>query len=485
MGLAYVIVAIVSAAFTGRLVARPFVDGDLFWQKHLGAYVLAHHALPTALGSETFTAPGAAWTPQEWLLGVAAQLAFSHGLGWALAVAAGASLAATMLFCAYRARRMGASGLAVAVAMALLAIELEGSFGIRAQVFAWLPLAALLAVLDLPGGWVFLALPVVALWANIHGSVLLAVPLVWIDAALAILRNGDSPQARRRLVLALLVPLATLATPFGIALPIFAWRLFHSPIRHAIYEWQPLAWRHDFFWGGGAPMLALVLVCLRTLWKQRPRDLLWAGVLLVMTIQASRNAALLGIVLAPLAARAIDVIMSRWAWWPLDLLRSRGAQRLAIVAAAIGSVLVFAISLRQPPRADAWLPPVATFKRLAELPGDRRVFCFDFSVCSLALDYPNLFVFMDGRVDAYPLPLWTDFDTIRNASRGWDAQLARYRIDTVVAGKDDSLDRALSSRRDWLALPLMDRCCRAYVLMSSLTRGSYSRPVAGSGAGRM
>ncbi|MBV8148686.1 MAG: hypothetical protein JO092_06325 [Candidatus Eremiobacteraeota bacterium] len=484
MGLAYVIVIIVSAAFSGRVVARPFVDGDLFWQKHLGEYVLAHHALPTTLGNETFTAAGLSWTPQEWLLGVAAQLAFSHGIGWVLAVAAGATLAATMLLCAYRARQWGASGLAVAITMALLAVDLEGSFGIRAQVFAWLPLAALLAVLDLSGAWIFLALPIVALWANVHGSVVLAIPLIWIDAAVGIVSGPNGAEKRRRFVLALLAPLAMLATPLGIALPIFAWTLFQSPIRHAIYEWQPLGWRHDFFWGGGAPMVLLILVCLRTLWRERPRDVLWSGLLLALTIQASRNAALLGIVLAPLAARAIDVLLGRFSWWPLELLRSRGAQRLTIVVTGLAAALVFVVSLRQPPRADTWLPPVATFARLAELPGDRRVFCFDFSVCSLALDYPNLFVFIDGRTDAYPLWLWSDFDTIRFASRGWNARLARYRIDTVVAGKGDSLDRALRLRHDWSALPVLDRCCRAYVLVRSISRGSYSKPVAGSEAGR-
>jgi hypothetical protein len=486
MGLAYVIVTILSAAFTGRVVARPFVDGDLFWQKHLGAYVLAHHALPTTLGNATFTAAGASWTPQEWLLGVAAQLALTHGAGWLLAVAAGATLAATMLLCAWRARGFGASGIAIAVVMALLAVDLEGSFGIRAQVLAWLPFAALLAVLDLCGAWTFLAIPIVALWANIHGSVFLAIPLVWIDTAVAIARRVAGAELLARVVDALLVPLATLATPLGIALPIFAWGLFQSPIRHSITEWQPLGWHHAFFWGGGAPMLLLVVICLRTLARERPRDLLWTAVLLVMTIKASRNAALLGIVLAPLGARAIDVIMDRFSWWPLHLLRSRGAQRLAIVATALASALVFVTSVRQSPPPGTWLPPNATFGRLAELPGDRRVFCYDFSVCSLALDYPNLSVFMDGRTDAYPLWLWTDFDTIRFASTGWDARLARYRIDTIVAGKGDPLDKALRRRRDWSALPALDPCCQAYVLKQSLkaNRGSYSKPVAGSVAGR-
>ena len=76
MALAYVAVAIVVRRICGQAINSPYVDGDLFWQKHLGAYVLAHHALPTALGHETFSAPGAPWIPQEWLLGIVAAIAF-------------------------------------------------------------------------------------------------------------------------------------------------------------------------------------------------------------------------------------------------------------------------------------------------------------------------------------------------------------------------------------------------------------------------
>lgn len=469
MGLAYVIIVIVCSSFTGRLVARPFGDGDLFWQGPLGAYVLAHHALPHALGNETFTVPGAPWTAQEWLLGIATHLAMASGKMWLLAVAADLALAGVLLLCAYRARGFGASGIAIALSVVLVAIDLEGSFGIRAQVFAWVPLAGLLASLDLTGASVFLAVAMVVIWANVHGSVALAIPLVWIDTAVAIAKRGwADADTRRRLVLAVLVPLATLATPLGIALPIFAWTLFRSPIRHWIDEWQPIAWSHSFFWIGAVPMLAVVLICLRTLWREHPRDLLWVAVLLVMTVEAARNAALLGIALAPLCARAIDVIMARFSWWPLELLRTRGLRAFAMTGAILASVLVLMISVRQPPPKDYWNPPLATFRYLAQMPGGRRIFCYDFAACSIALQYPNLRVFIDGRADAYPLWVWNDFNTIRFASRGWDARLLQDGANTVVVKKDDRLDRALRKRREWVALAPLDRCCRAYVLSGTV-----------------
>lgn len=464
MALAYVIVTIVFAAFTGRAMRVPYGDGDLFWQKHLGAYVVAHHALPQALDQTTFTAPGAPWTPQEWLLGVAAYLTIPHGDLWVLAVLAGAALSIALLVTARRAASFGASSIAIAVALSLLAVDLGGSYGIRAQVFAWPLFALLLLALDAQGPAVFWALLVVAAWANVHASAMLAIPIVWIDAATAWLRGTSRAERQRRTALALAVPLATLATPLGIRLPEYALMLVNSPIRHSIDEWQPLAFTgHDaFFWTGGLPLVLIALCGLRTLLKERPRDVLCSLLLLGMTASATRNAALLGIVLAPLSARAVDVVLGRFGWWPIDLLRDRGLRIVALGGAAVASVFVFVASLRAPIKASTWIPPVATFERLSTL-GDRRVFCYDFSTCSIALDYPNLRVFIDGRSDPFPMWVWNDFNDVRGARPDWMWVLDRFAVDTVVAKVDDPLDEALKKRSDWTAIPRLDRCCRAYV----------------------
>lgn len=464
MGLAYVVVLIICAAFTGRVAQDPFTDGDLFWQKHLGEYVLAHHALPTTLGTETFAAPGVPWTPQEWLLGIAAFLAISHGALWVLAIAIGFVLAAALLISAVRAQRFGGTILPVAIATVLLALDLEGSFGIRAQVLAWPLFALLLFALDLEGPAVFTVLAVIAAWANVHASVMLALPIVWIDALTTLFRRGiGDAETRRRLALALLAPLATLATPLGVRLPLYAIMLVQSPIRHSIDEWQPLALHHAFFWSGGAPMIALIALCIRRLWRERPRDLICGVVLLIMSIGAVRNAALLGIVLCPLAARAIDMLFERFAWWPVNPIRDEGPRWLAIGGSMAVAVLVFFVTWKTPLQKDAWVPPVATFDRLAASPQDHRVFCYDFSICSIALDHPNLQVFMDGRADPYPLSIWNDFNIIRGAHRDWANLLDVYKIDIVLAKRGDPLDKALTKRRGWTALPKVDRCCQAFV----------------------
>jgi len=465
MALVYLVVLIIFAAFTGRAMREPYGDGDLFWQKHLGAYVVNHRALPNGLDATTFTAPGAPWTPQEWLFGVIAHLGIANNDLWILAVLAGAVLSAALLISARRAARWGASPTAIAIVLALLAVDLGGAYGIRAQVFAWPFFALLLLTLDLSGLAVFLALAVVAAWANFHASVLIAIPIVWIDAACAWLFGAGVNERLRRSVLALLVPFATLATPLGLRLPLYALMLVRSPIRQSIDEWQHLtfSYHHAFFWVGGVPLVLLAASCARTLWKERPRDVICTALLAAMTVAAIRNAALTGIVAAPLAARSIDLIFARFAWWRPDPLRDRGLRVAAVCATAVASAFVYVASVRAPVKASTWLPPVATFERIAALGPNRRVFCYDFSTCSIALDYPNLRVFMDGRADPYPLWVWNDFNDIRTVKTDWRWLLNYFDVDTVVVKIDDRLDKALKTRRDWRALPRVDRCCRAYV----------------------
>ena len=75
-------VAGVFAWFAAIVVRFPPADGDLLWQRWLGARILREHAIPRALGPETFAANGAPWTPHEWLFSTALAFGAEHGAPW-------------------------------------------------------------------------------------------------------------------------------------------------------------------------------------------------------------------------------------------------------------------------------------------------------------------------------------------------------------------------------------------------------------------
>src|SRR6185437_11515598 len=75
-----IVVVLWGGLFAVLGLLMPPGDGDLWWQRWLGETILATHHLPTALGPETFSAAGAPWIPQEWLLSVLVAVTMNHGM---------------------------------------------------------------------------------------------------------------------------------------------------------------------------------------------------------------------------------------------------------------------------------------------------------------------------------------------------------------------------------------------------------------------
>ena len=447
MGFIYVAVAIAWAVFAGRSVAFPYsVDGDLFWQRQLGSAVLANHALPQKLGPEAFAAVGAPWVPQEWLLGVAVSLAVSHGALAVLGIAAATAAVLALFVASARAARSGANALCNLLAFLLGYLGIGTSYGIRAQVFAWPLFSSLLYVLDYTDVRAFWAVPVVVLWANVHASVMLAIPVVWVDSILWILRRGlGDIRARIGIALAVFVPLATLATPLGIRLPLFALAFARSPIRQFIVEWRPIDVTDIAVYAGALPLLALATYGAFKLWRSTPRDVVVGAALAAMMCMAMRNVPLFTIAAIPLAANGLTLLLGRFRL-PEDPMTERGPRILMLGSAVVLGGAIFVVMLRSALPVGSFHPAQREFATLSATPGDHRIFCTDFTDCSVALQFPNLRVFLDGRADAFPIAVWNDFNSIRFVNPGWNALLEKRAVNAVLVKTGDPLDLAIRLR---------------------------------------
>src|SRR6266545_3675528 len=155
-------------------------DSDTYWQIAVGRWILDHHALPR-VDVYSFTRAGEPWISSSWLAQVL--FAASYNLaGWTGPVAlAASSIAATFaLFTLILGRRIPST---YAILIALAAVVLSSShFFARPHVLA-LPVMVAWAYglmsaserREAPSWWL---LPLISLWANLHGGFVFGLVLV-------------------------------------------------------------------------------------------------------------------------------------------------------------------------------------------------------------------------------------------------------------------------------------------------------------------
>ncbi|MDB5073766.1 MAG: hypothetical protein JWM87_4877 [Candidatus Eremiobacteraeota bacterium] len=440
-------------AWLGALAMRfPAGDGDLLWQRWLGDRILREHAIPRALGDETFAASGAPWTPHEWLFSAALAAGAHHGATWLVplvcALAVGVALATVVLRC----RRRRLSSTLTSAAVLVCALATIQSFGARAQVLGWAGVAMVVWLLESEGPLAWAAVPVTVMWANLHASAFLAPAVAALFAFAAVLRDRAWSRAvRRALALAVACGAATLATPLGFDLTRYALALLASPIRHSISEWGATSASSYAFVAGALPLL-LLLAAFGV--RASLRDRLLAAAFTVLLFAAVRNVPVFALVAAPIALAALP--RSRAHEHTSITMAVRGAASagrretfagwVTLAAVACCGALITTLSWQRVPSAESTLPLGTARALMAQAHLPPRVFCEDFAWCSLFLNEPARF-FMDGRCDPYPAPVWRDYREVIDGNRRWSAILDRERIDAVLVRRNGALDSLLAERR--------------------------------------
>jgi hypothetical protein len=451
---AWLLISIFAARFFVTAIAYPEVDGDLAWQRWLGAQILRDRALPHSLGNETFSAMGAPWIPHEWLFSIFAALGRS-GLAWDVFAAgvAGCAVAALAL-AAWRAERAGASTRAIAICTTLAGFALFESFGVRAQVVAWPLVLGFLVLLESDGPLAWWAVAVAALWSNVHGSAALAPALAFVVAAGAALdARAITPRVKRLGLIGVASLGAICLNPFGAQLPAYALMLVRSPITHFILEWKATGLEDTSFLYGALPLLGIVLLFgVSRKQPHRWENLLLFGLFFWLMLGAARNIAIFALIALPLAATALT---QRFAWLghdpaPEPGLRPKVGPFALAGGALVTAVVVAALLLRQQDPNDDSLGTHA-IAALERSPGTHRVLCSNFAWCGLLVGSAHERVFLDGRADPYPPRVWDDYVAIAKLQPGWRERLDAYGVDAVLAGRDAPLDQALSAYGGWRA----------------------------------
>lgn len=273
------------------------------WLTFLSGREIAQNGLPTTEQLTVFAA-GERWIDQQWL----AHLSF-YGLVAGAGLKAALFLHIALLTAAFTlalaaARRLGASSQSVFWVGAASFFLAPWMWQLRSQSFAYVLFVGTLWLLArdarLPSRQVFLVLPLLVLWANLHGSVVLG-------AGLVVLRGLMSGWKGRSLALVALPPLCVLASPYGLSLVGYYRHMLLGPeFAKIVGEWRPPTFPQAW------PFFLLALVAVWLLARSGDRVSLFEKLAVAATIVAGllaiRNItwfALAWIVIVPAALEAV------------------------------------------------------------------------------------------------------------------------------------------------------------------------------------
>ena len=186
---------------------------------------------------------GAIWTDQQWLAQVFMYGVYSLGGFALLSIVTCASVVGAFALAAGASRSLGAGARAIWLLFLPVLVSAALGWSIRAQMLT-LPLYTgllwlLAAQARRPTNRVWIALPMLVLWANMHGSAALGALLVVLLGGYELVRSRGGTW-KRSLALIVAAPLAILATPYG---PVTTARYYHLVLVDPPFAGQVTEWR--------------------------------------------------------------------------------------------------------------------------------------------------------------------------------------------------------------------------------------------------
>jgi hypothetical protein len=333
-----------AALLAGLMALSPKVlnDGDTWWHVRAGQMMIARHAVLTA-DPFSWTFRGAPWFTHEWLSEVLLGGAFNLA-GWSgvvLLTAAAAGLTAWLL-----ARDLGRwlGGLPWITLLTFGLLLWTGSLLARPHMLAlpilelWTAELVRARAEDRSPRWRFL--PLMALWANLHGSFFFGLALIGpfaLEALLGAPPAGRWPVVRRWGGFGLAAAAMPLISPHGVWTLLFPLGLVRMAGLANIGEWAPSSF------AGIGPLEVAILAGLFVAFTRPVRmPLVRVGVLLLLlhlALQHVRYDQMLGIVGALILAQPLALAYGQTAGRP-EGRRPATAWPVGLAATAIALVLV-------------------------------------------------------------------------------------------------------------------------------------------------
>ena len=451
----------------------------------------------------SYSAPGHLWLNHEWLSELVMGALYNHLNVFGLKLMKLGCTALLVVFIAAAESETGAPTQIQFVILLTAAVTIAPQIQFRPQVFTFALLSALIYLLarDTYGRGVrlWLAIPMLAVWANLHGGFIVGIATLVtytaVSTAQDIYYRRGSARALRLGGLTALAILATLATPYGIG----TWRsvlhaLFNPYTHIVIIDWQPLASSlvknsgpealRAFYLGLAVAMMAAMLFSF--IFSPTKEDLPLVMVAAVMSIAAFlavRNITVAVIAIcAPLARHLPLALERRWPAIRDDPGAAHPASRANQVILAILAIVIFwraNFFSNRLTSVDPYPVSACAFMKDHGLKGNvLGLFGWgEYLIWHLA---PDSKVFMDGRYDTvYPKNVVKDYLLFNFDQSGAEAAIDKYPTDYVLIGPDTGARKLMDSRKDW-TLVYSDRSARLYARANSPAAHIAGVPIAGA-----
>jgi hypothetical protein len=449
------VVLVIVIADSGQLT-----DTDLWGHIRFGQAVIAQRHL-ILRDPYSYSAFGDRWDNHEWLTEVVMAAAFNVlgvvGLKlWKLVC-----VAATMLLVAAALAETDATPTIRLNILTVVAIAAMPQMEFRPQLFTFVMVAAMLTLLARHNyrraARLWLLIPMMALWSNLHGGFIMGIATIAIYSAVTtieeVLTSGGFQRGLRLGAATIAATMATMITPYGFA----TWR----PVLHALHtpmmrQWQahPAGAIYLLF---GIGMLAAFVIAFALVPRGGDLPLVAiAAVMSVAAIVAVRNLPIAVIACAlPVARRSSLLTTRRYefaaaAGAELDSSPERSATSpwLALVVAAM---LAFHGGIFSPHlRTDKAYPDGAVaFMRQHNLRGN-ILDDFNWGEYLIWHSAPESKVFIDGRYDTvYPYAIIAQYIDFYFDRRGAPGVLAEYPHDLVLIPPTSKAYELMRRQSDW------------------------------------
>lgn len=441
-GTLVVVVAAFAAVLITHLRSALAVDG---WMALLSGRIVAQHGLPSQ-DTLTVWAHGHSWVDQQWLAQVVLyELERIGGLPLVLLVH-GALVTGAFAGAALLARRLGGSARSTTwVCIPVLVEYWRGAAIMRPQSFAYPLFVAvlwfLLDELQKPSWRVYLVLPLLVLWANMHGSVVVGAALV---SGFAVCEIAGSLWTRPRSVLPrsvvlLLAPwLAMLASPYATSLPHYYREIFSSGFGSYVTEWAPTTLTLL-----SAPAYLLALGGFWLIGRTGGRTsafekLAFVGVS-ILAFDAVRNVVWLALLSLIILPRLLDTLRA-------PAVEPKRMNRMLALAMLTG-VAVATIGVALEP--NSWFIqqyPVKAENAAAAAAGSHgRIFADERYADWLVFEHPQLAgrIAYDSRFELLTTRQLQSIPAFRNLVQGWHGTVRGYSVLVLDRTSDDQPIRAL------------------------------------------